>query len=286
MLTLNNVTLCCIDTVHQNLAAEALRRSAAQINFAKVVFITDRKEFVQNNWEFHRIKQLNGIADFNRFMLRSLYFHIETDYVLTVQYDGFVLNPEVWTDEFLAYDYIGAPLPHLKDEYAGNGGFSLRSRKLLEALQDDHILTPPVSSNEDFVISAIYRNYLVYNYGLKFAPSSVMSKFSYESGQYAGQIFGFHNLSFLANLYSGRDAEVMIDSLRPYVLKNFQLNYMAVKFEQAKKFHEAAWLLRRIASTQNHDEVKERLARHRAKPELIELFDSCWQKYVINGENP
>lgn len=42
-------------------------------------------------------------------MIKELNKYIETDYVLIVQYDGFILNPKAWMDEFLEYDYIGAP---------------------------------------------------------------------------------------------------------------------------------------------------------------------------------
>lgn len=42
-------------------------------------------------------------------MVKLLDSYIETPHVLVVQYDGFILNPDAWTDEFLEYDYVGAP---------------------------------------------------------------------------------------------------------------------------------------------------------------------------------
>ena len=33
-----------------------------------------------------------------------------TDFVLTIQHDGFILNPDAWRDDFFDYDYIGARL--------------------------------------------------------------------------------------------------------------------------------------------------------------------------------
>ncbi len=285
MVSANNVTLCCIDTVHHVLAAGALRRSAALMNFAKVIFITDRREFVDGPWEHHKIKTLDGYEDFNKFMLKGLYFHIETDYVLTVQYDGFVINPGLWTDEFLNYDYIGAPMPHVKKEYSmGNGGFSLRSRKLLKALQDEKIQTPPSSINEDMVICGSFRSYLELNHGITYAPLELADKFSYESGNSFHQTFGFHNLSMLSYFYNGNDATIMTDSFQPYVMKNFQLNALAIRYAFMKKEEEAARLFRRIADHQSREDVRKRLVTHGAQQEMIDIFENSWDRFVINKE--
>ncbi len=44
-----------------------------------------------------------------KFTINNLNDHVETDYMLIVQGDGFIVNPDAWDDEFLDYDYIGAP---------------------------------------------------------------------------------------------------------------------------------------------------------------------------------
>ena len=76
--------------------------------------------------------------------------YIDSDFVLIIQDDGHIVNPHLWDNEFLNYDYIGAPWPNNKkwknrfskyDEKVssniirnfnlnniGNGGFSLRSK--------------------------------------------------------------------------------------------------------------------------------------------------------------
>ncbi len=67
-------------------------------------------------------------------MLRDLASHVETSHALCIQWDGYVLRGQAWDPAFLTYDYIGAPWPHFSDGHnVGNGGFSLRSRRLLEA---------------------------------------------------------------------------------------------------------------------------------------------------------
>jgi Protein of unknown function (DUF5672) len=278
------ITLCCVDTVHHALAAAALRRCAQLMPFAKVVFLTDKPEFADPEWECHRIR-LNGYEEFNRFMLKSLDFHIDTDYVLIVQFDGFILDPAGWTDEFLNCDYIGAPMPHVRPPYSmGNGGFSLRSRKLLKALQDDRIVMPPNSFNEDICICASYRSYLEFNHGITFAPLELAARFSYESGTYVPGTFGFHNLSWLVNFYTGNEATFMIDSFQPYLMKNFQMIALALQYAHRNLEAESARLFRRLADHQTHDELRERLVKHNANQEMVALFDRCWRGFVADAK--
>lgn len=66
------------------------------------------------------------IEDYN-LLLTSVWFYeqIKSRHFLIFQTDSCLLKEGV--DEFLQYDYIGAPWPHMKN-MVGNGGFSLRSR--------------------------------------------------------------------------------------------------------------------------------------------------------------
>jgi len=76
---------------------------------------------------------------------------IDTQFTLVTQWDGYVINAEAWTEEFLDYDYIGArwigdvvKAAGSPPEYnVGNGGFSLRSDIFLGAGTDRHLTTPP-----------------------------------------------------------------------------------------------------------------------------------------------
>lgn len=72
------------------------------------------------------------------FVLRGLAGTVTTSHVLVAQWDGWVSGPAAWNPALLEWDYIGAPWPSL-DAAAGKvevgaGGFSLRSRRLLDAL--------------------------------------------------------------------------------------------------------------------------------------------------------
>ena len=46
--------------------------------------------------------------DYSKRMLRDLCQYVQSEFVLVIQWDGYVLNPDVWDDGFLEYDYIGA----------------------------------------------------------------------------------------------------------------------------------------------------------------------------------
>ena len=137
-------------------------------------------------------KPIHSLENYCRFIVKDLLIQVQTSHVLVAQWDGYVLNDEAWQNEWLDYDYIGAVWP---DGIIGNGGFSLRSRRLLEALQDKRFEAPFYP--EDEKICRNWRPALESEFGMKFAPPEVASAFSVEGGRYTGQ-FGFH--SFLTKL--------------------------------------------------------------------------------------
>lgn len=94
---------------------------------------TENEEFVKdalNNVTNVKYTSLNvhnlSIPDYND-LLTSVWFYeqISSERFLIFQTDSCLLQKGV--DEFLKYDYIGAPWPHLGNR-VGNGGFSLRSK--------------------------------------------------------------------------------------------------------------------------------------------------------------
>ena len=126
--------------------------------------------------------------------------HVTTDHILFVQWDAMAYNKDMWTNDFLQYDYIGAPWPWAHNGVnIGNGGFSLRSRRLLDALQDPHIQSQ--GRHEDLVIGEYFRPYLE-SKGMRYPTVDVAAQFSYELGDYQNS-FGFHgpwNVIKLADL--------------------------------------------------------------------------------------
>lgn len=188
-LHLPNVTLFGADTSKYPLLQKAAEISQRDIRFGDVKILTTPDVNFQSK------------EDYNRFMIKDLARHINTDFVLTIQWDGYILNYKGWTDEFYEYDFIGATWLYKDGMNTGNGGFSMRSKKLLNILAtDDHITqTMP----EDHQICRTYRRYLETAHGIKFAPEELANKFSIEAygcsilagaNTYSGQ-FGFHGFN-------------------------------------------------------------------------------------------
>src|SRR5262249_12882229 len=127
MIPLPQVTLACVDCAYHDLAAEALRRCLSGVRFGRAVLLTDRAMAVAGV-ETLPIAPLRSVAEYSEFVLKRLVDYVDTPHVLLVQWDGFVLNPGAWREDFLSYDYVGAPWPwHQDGRNVGNGGFSLRS---------------------------------------------------------------------------------------------------------------------------------------------------------------
>jgi hypothetical protein len=191
---LSHVTLCCVDNRYPELGFQAIERTCKDLNFAEVLFFT-KKDYIAPS--LHEIKNLKiiplnyirNIGDYSQFIIKELYRHIHTSHVLIIQWDGFVINYDAWQDEFLKYDYIGAPWPFELNTVVGNGGFSLRSKKLLEALQDEDIkgIQP-----EDQCICITNKELLQSRYQIEIAPVAIAEQFSFEFSVQPLKPFGFH----------------------------------------------------------------------------------------------
>ena len=188
-----DTTLCCIDCSNHELAIRALRVSLAGCEFSRTMFLTDRR-FDLRPIETVMIDSIRSLPEYSEFVVKQLLQYIDTEYVLLIQWDGYVVNPGAWSDEFLLFDYIGARWSHEglhipAEQAVGNGGFSLRSRTLLEALQDPRIAE---IHPEDGAICLTYRRYLEEQHGIAFAPGAVADRFSFEHIKPVQPTFGFH----------------------------------------------------------------------------------------------
>ena len=188
---LDNVTLLAIDCVNYGECLTAIRKSMYQVDFAASKFLTDIKAYNPNfPFEIIKIPKISSKQEYSQFVIKELNKYVETDFVLLIQHDGYVLDGESWDDEFLKYDYIGAPWLYIDGKNVGNGGFSLRSKKLLKILAEDDFIQ--ATDPEDQAICRLYRDYLERKYGIKFAPEDVADKFSFELREPISKTFGFH----------------------------------------------------------------------------------------------
>lgn len=214
---LSEVTLVAVTSVALQATVEALKRSMNQADFGQVLLLSDKEPpaEVSPAITWHRIERLGSRADYSNFMLQHLCEHVSTTHALCVQWDGFVLDGTAWDDSFLDYDYIGAVWPQFHDCHnVGNGGFSLRSRRLLNLCQR---LPANDSDAEDIVIARLFRPQLEKE-GIHFAPESVARRFAFERAAPTGQEFGFHGAYNLVRYLSHRDAMAVFRQLETGML--------------------------------------------------------------------
>lgn len=161
-----------------------------QCSFDRVMFFTDSPSSKSSpGIEVLTIPKISNKADYSLFMLKQLGGYIESDFVLVTQWDGFVIDGTKWRDTFFEYDYIGARWWYDDAYNVGNGGFSFRSKRLLNALRDSRI---GEFEPEDAVISRVYRKFLEDTYQIRFAPTEVAGQFAFERTYDQLETFGFH----------------------------------------------------------------------------------------------
>lgn len=158
-----NITIVSIDGRPGDClgAQYAIQKSALELPGTKQVLISyDKPQRLLNGISHYKIQQLNYF-EYSIFVLYCLHHYIDTEYALIVQEDGWVLNGKNWSDDFLAYDYVGAPThfalvshqhenryyrqfqwtqfigkPGYDIRFVQNGGFSLRSQRFLKVFSE------------------------------------------------------------------------------------------------------------------------------------------------------
>lgn len=218
-LDLPEVTLVAASGKALPATVRALRKSLAQVRPADVILFSDASAPVADLGDIRYVKtaKMGSREAYSRFVLKELTGYIETDFVLCVQWDGYILNAQNWSEDFLGVDYVGAPWPQFEDGHdVGNGGFSLRSRRLLQACADDRI---GGSEAEDIAICRRSRPWLESEYGIRFADRDLACRFSYERTVARGGEFGFHGAFNMAGVMPHSEFRGIIGSLDAEVLR-------------------------------------------------------------------
>jgi hypothetical protein len=212
MTDLPGVTLLAIDTRTPELALAALRRCCAGLRFGAVKLLTDRM-LDAPDVDVVVIPGLADSADYSMRVQRELLPHVDTPHLLIAQWDGFVVDPAHWDDAFLVWDYLGAPWGgdgSGNGGRVGNGGFSLRSRRLLQALQDP---TLALHHPEDVSICVTHRAALESRHGIRFAPPTLAARFAFEDRLPSAPTFGFHGAVNLPDALPRESLAVWIAAL-------------------------------------------------------------------------
>lgn len=192
MRKLNNITLVAVATTEVEATVKAIEYSLRGLRFEKTMLISHyNPEPKSSLFEFVQIDKFSNIGEWGRFIVFDLYKYVSTSHIMLIHADGFIVNPELWDDGFLEYDYIGAPWPIPKDTFSYHDFFgniirvgnsvSLRSYKLLKIPSDlkldwtgDHGFF-----HEDGFLCVKHRHTLQ-SHGIKYATLSVACRFSHE----------------------------------------------------------------------------------------------------------
>lgn len=193
-IKLPNVTLAVMTSVKLYEAIKALQYSMQGIEFGEVVLITHRKPWnLPKGITYKQTSKISNIDQFNYKTVYELTDYIDTDYVLLIHADGFVVYPSQWRPEFLDYDYIGSPWPLPTAEHStyydadGNlcrvgNSVSIRSKKLLDFPREAKLEWRPAADgfyNEDIFLCCMNKH-LLEAAGMKIAPIEVARYFGHE----------------------------------------------------------------------------------------------------------
>lgn len=226
------LSMTCVETRAIDKAVVAVERTLACAEF-KTIYWISTQPFPRRTPGIEvvnlLINEFHDFAnDFNQLCLQVIPKIVTTDFNLMIQTDGFAVNKDAWTDDFFKYDYIGAPWPWMwgggppwKGAIVGNGGFSLRSRKLYRALNElcidwrsDDLARDPRRAQreyfgilpsgaqfipEDLLICLWHRDVLETRFGIRFCDPDLANRFSVETihpstDRWLGKSFGFHGI--------------------------------------------------------------------------------------------
>lgn len=247
MLDLSNVTLLCVETREPELAYWAIDRCLRGTQFAKIVLITnlDRVNEKRVDIDYVQAPPIKTTKDYSELLLTGIGQYVNTSHVLIIQWDSFILHPEFWSDVFLQYDYIGPVWPHHPETPVGNGGFSLRSAKLLEAIKHPEFLK---KHPEDYCICADNREFLEQKCGIKFAPFNIAEQFAVERSDWH-EAFGFHGFFNFGNVLDDKNLLAFLEMLPDSYLRGVDAYDLVDYLLLSKRLNMAAIIGSRIQFT-------------------------------------
>jgi hypothetical protein len=208
-----DITLVIVDTASNRLAEFSVMQTLKTIKCKDIISFSDR--VVVGGAKFIPIKKEINLYDYSEIVLKQLWPFIQTEHVLIVQWDGMAVNADMWSDEFLKYDYIGSIWPWPQQGInMGNGGFSLRSRRLIDACRDTEVkLGGLAGQNEDIAICVEHRKLLQDKYNIQYAPAEVARQFAVENEWLGNKTFGFHGMWNAPRFLPEADIKYIINNM-------------------------------------------------------------------------
>lgn len=238
-LNLEQVSLICVETRHFELAHFALSKCMEKANFKEVVLLSSTPAPFKPGIDNQIIPPIRSTEEYSEFMIRDFGNYFSGSFALLVQWDSFILNVEAWSEDFLRYDYVGAPWPH-REHPVGNGGFSLRSKRLIESLNKINITrTHP----EDECICGQYRADLESQHNIVFAPVPIAEVFAFELTTPAFPTFGFHGFFNFHKALSEAEILQYIPMCSDNILRSLPARRLIKNLYRSRMFKAANFLI-------------------------------------------
>lgn len=202
------IILVQINCVNARDGINAMHYSMRGMKFSDAILFT-HEDIEADGIRVVKIDKLNSVDEYNDKVLRLWEMlnelGIEYDFMLLCQDDGFVLDRGKWCNQFLNFDYLGAPWPNNKEwiekqtkvnkymvgdwNRVGNGGFSLRSKKFVKASSS---FNSCLGLGEDIFLSLLKYEQMKMM-GIKFGTVEMALRFSYENPVAEEDYRNFHN---------------------------------------------------------------------------------------------
>lgn len=252
-----SITLVCITSIKHELSEFAIEKTLESIPIDEVIVFSDKPFNLSVGYHFFDLKGPINIGQYSTIILKELHKFIKTSHVLIIQYDGFATKKEFWSEDFLNYDFVGSVTnthhPHIKDSkefFTKNrnekildvnkiyekptwislgGGFSLRSKKFLEAcnniedrlpMEDGYYIIP-----EDMCGCFFNRKHLEEKYDIKFAPIDIGMNFSCELYSAYDHCLGFHGWYNIPFFLSEEECFYYMENLKSWKESDVEMNY-------------------------------------------------------------
>ena len=241
---MKSISAVIIDTHQHKKMAEIAINMMLRVSCVNKVYTFSDAPFTtvdDSKLEFIKIQPIHSLNEYNTIIFKNLLGVVKEEHFFVFQWDGFPIFPNNWVDSFCNYDYVGAPLEDAGG-LVGNGGFSLRSNKLLQAINVLQLGVDPareVAQPEDWIICVENRAALEKG-GINFAPTEVGGAFSIETGILNSGIFGFHgvmNFPFLfqENALIENADEIIYRTSDIRILNNYLFNCQSKDMERLLK---------------------------------------------------
>lgn len=197
-LKLPDVTLVMVETREHELARMAIEDCLRVAEFGEVLIVTDLPDqfkyiTTDQNIRFHTVPDWPDKIGWSRSWWYDVPPLLRTSHTLNIQWDSWISDVSMWRDEFLDYDYIGAPWWYKDGKNVGNGGFAIISTRLKRYIADRRDKYPCDTAVDDDLLCRKYRPALE-DAGFVWAPENVAHDFAFECCRPSttSKHFGFH----------------------------------------------------------------------------------------------